>query len=471
MKINNQESVLERVVANDVCVGCGMCAAYSPNELRMVTTELGEYQPRSIKGAKDSSEWQSRSLSVCPFSGETADEDELAKELYGKIDKISHREECGYFLQTYAGHQTDDRARLAATSGGIITWVAKYMLDTGEVDAVVCVGATDSEDRLFDYQFVEKSQDLERCKKSRYYPVEVSAVIPRIKASDKRVLFIGLPCFIKSLRLAMRLDPVLESRVVHTIGLVCGHLKTKKYAAYLARHCDVLEQDIESVDFRRKVAGRLAHQYAFEVKQKADTVDATKSVMMKKVWASSWGNNLFMLKACETCDDVFAETADLSVGDAWLNEFTGDYRGTSIILCRSEAMRDALQAGVLSGELDLSDLSIERVIQAQTGALRQRRDGLKYRLALARRNGQWRPEKRVEPDLYASGFLFRITQQLRLRIAQKSKDAYKKQEEKGRGLAFFKRKLWHLLFVSKMINFPRHLPGYCRRAVEILRGK
>ena len=32
---------------------------------------------------------------------------------------------------------------------------------------------------------------------------------------------------------------------------------------------------------------------------------------MQDVWASSWGNNLFMLAACECCDDVIAETAHL----------------------------------------------------------------------------------------------------------------------------------------------------------------
>jgi coenzyme F420-reducing hydrogenase beta subunit len=345
------------------------------------------------------------------------------------------------------------------------------MLITKKVDAVVCVGASGAKDQLFEYQFIQDPADLDRCKKSRYYPVEVSSVIPLIKASEGKVLFIGLPCFIKALRLAMDVDPVLKKRIAYTVGLVCGHLKTKKYAAYLARNCGVLEENIHSVDFRRKIEGRSAHKYAFSVEERTEAGLLRKQVMMDQVWASSWGNNLFMLKACESCDDIFAETADIVVGDGWLNEFAADYRGTSVILCRTEAMRDLLKEGVELGELCINDLGIDRVIESQVGALRQRRDGLEYRLAVAKQEGSWRPVKRVAPNLRAGKFLFRVTQKIRLRMARISKEAFMEQEQSGEGLEIFQRRLKYLLIASKVVNIPRHFPGYCKKAFQIVTGR
>lgn len=463
------DSVINKVVANDLCVGCGMCAAILPADLEIETTPLGQYVP-TFKSVSQS-DWQAQSLKVCPFADQASNEDTIGRDLFQPIKGIQHRKECGYYLKTFSGYLTDDKARMAATSGGIITWIAKHLLLTKQVDAVVCVGASNAEDKLFEYQYIRDVEALERCKKSRYYPVEVSSVIPQIKASQDRVLFIGLPCYIKALRLASELDQSLKDRIVFTIGLVCGHLKTKKYAAYLARHCGVGGNDIVSVDFRHKVEGRSAHKYAFAVNERTADGSVEKKIMMDRVFASSWGNNLFMLKACESCDDIFSETADITVGDAWLEEFASDHRGTSVILCRTEAMHSILNEGVHNGELALNDLDINRVIESQVGALRQRRIGLSYRLAVAEREGQWRPKKRVEPNIKAGSFLFRMTQQIRLKTARLSKEAYADQETSGQGLEVFKKRLKYPLLLSKLINVPRHLPGYCRKAFSILLGR
>ena len=39
-----------------------------------------------------------------------------------------------------------------------------------------------------------------------------------------------------------------------------------------------------------------------------------------------------MNPACEFCDDVVGETADMSVGDAWLPGYVSDWRGTSVVV-------------------------------------------------------------------------------------------------------------------------------------------
>ena len=107
------------------------------------------------------------------------------------------------------------------------------------------------DERLAFYEIAGEDADL--CKKliplanlvTKVAMQDVSAEIAEeYRAFEGKMLFIALPCFLKALHLAMKVGEELRSRIGHTIGLVCGHLKTKKYAAYLARHCGVDESQI-----------------------------------------------------------------------------------------------------------------------------------------------------------------------------------------------------------------------------------
>jgi hypothetical protein len=108
-----------------------------------------------------------------------------------------------------------------------------------------------------------------------------------------------------------------------------------------------------------------------------------------------WGHGFFKYNACDFCDDVVGETADLTVGDAWLPQFVNDSRGTNIVVARSKALRDLIEEGIGTGRLALQQISPDDVAQSQAAGFRHRRDGLAYRLYEKDRSKQWRPPKRV----------------------------------------------------------------------------
>lgn len=436
---SHQASVFDLVVPNGLCVGCGMCAALLPGRIRMSTDEYGAYLP--VRKDVDLTDAEKNlTLSVCPFSDREQNEDTIGTKLYGGLKGTKHRSEIGYYLECLVGHVTNETARLASSSGGLLTWLLGDLLRSGVVDAIVCVGGSDAENTLFDYQIIENPEELIRCRKSRYYPVEVSKVIPRIKAYDGKVAFVGLPCFVKALRYAMMEDHVLRERVSFTVGLFCGHLKTRQFAFYLARCCGVHERDIVSVDFRKKVAGRPANQYAFEVTARRNGGEVRREVLMKDVFAGNWSYNTFMLDACDCCDDILAETADIAVGDAWLLQHVQDYRGTSVVVCRRPELLEKLLAGRERGEIALEPLPVEEVIRSQAGGLRHRRAGLSYRLHLARKDKQWRPRKRVQPDRRALPLFYRVIQHLRMKIKLLSREAFLEQQQ-SEGIARFVSRL------------------------------
>ncbi len=406
--------------------------------------EMGEYVPQ-LKAKKQWGQWSEDGLRICPFGINTENEDTLGKALYSGHNAIHHRSEIGYYLTLYAGYVRNKTERLASTSGGIIIWIANMLLKEKLVDAIVCVGALNEGDGLFGYRYITDIEELSGCRKSRYYPVEMSKVIQQILIQDQRVAFIGLPCFIKAIRLAMQENTLLAERVRFCVGLVCGHLKSKYYMNYLARHAGVEEESaILRADFRKKVEGCPANDYAFEVIERSEGKESAKSVSMKDVWAGNWGYNLFMLKACEYCDDVLAETADVTVGDAWLKEYVQDSCGTSIVITRRHEIEQLLQMGIDNNEIHLESLTVDQVVKSQDAGLRQRRQALSFRLFCDQKNRMWHPAKRRQPDKHSLDFFDRLVQRMRIRIRAKSHLAFNKQR-KSAGLALFKKEMRFLI--------------------------
>ena len=113
---------------------------------------------------------------------------------------------------------------------------------------------------------------------------------------------------------------------------------------------------------------------------------------------------MFQLRACDFCDDIFGETADICFGDAWLPSFDREWRGTNIVLSRNAFLDGFLTAGVERNDLWLDDLSVDDLINSQAGSFRHRWFGMSVRLPEAGKHGEPVPLKRKR-ILLAPGFL------------------------------------------------------------------
>ncbi|WP_280807306.1 Coenzyme F420 hydrogenase/dehydrogenase, beta subunit C-terminal domain [Variovorax boronicumulans] len=109
-----------------------------------------------------------------------------------------------------------------------------------------------------------------------------------------------------------------------------------------------------------------------------------------------WGSGFFQNEACNFCDDVVSETADIAFGDAWLEPYTSDGRGTNVVIVRSAALQALVDRGIEDGRLAPSPVDADFVARTQAAGLRQRREGLAYRLSWHRTG--LRPVKRVRAD-------------------------------------------------------------------------
>jgi hypothetical protein len=229
----------------------------------------------------------------------------------------------------------------------------------------------------------------------------------------------------------------------------------------------VNEEEIVSVDFRHKMSGKAANAYAFEVQYEDNGVGQRRTIPMAHVFGGSWGYNLFMLRCCDYCDDLFAETADVAVGDAWLPEYVANPEGTNVIIARHPRIQDLIEDGVRAGRLDLDGLPMERVLASQAGGLRHRRNGLGYRLHLLESRGLFTPKKRIGPSRKSVPWVFRRMLELRMALRETSKEAFEEQKLKGRGTAHFQKRIRKLIgrykWLQRLRNPRKHIRALFRR--------
>jgi coenzyme F420 hydrogenase subunit beta len=210
-----------------------------------------------------------------------------------------------------------------------------------------------------------------------------------------RYALVGIPCFIKATRLLAAADPIIAARIAMRVAIVCGHLKSARFADYLALRCEVAPDQAKAIDFRHKLSDRHAGDYAVAVTPTGSTPVVKR---MAEIYGGNWGYGFFKYSACDFCDDVVGETADISVGDAWLPGYIDDGMGANIVVVRDPALVALIDQARGSGALTFDAIDPDMVAKSQDAGLRDRREGLAWRLAEKDGAGQWRPRKRVEPS-------------------------------------------------------------------------
>ena len=412
-------SELKNVIDGGYCIGCGACSYTSSDSVEIVEDEYRKYQAR-IKPAANPADLN-KALEVCPFSNKGPNEDEISQDIFDYAEG-TFTEVVGFHRALYAGHVSEEALRTKVTSGGILTYTLSELLKRDLVDAIVHVKKSDEPGTLFEYGFSRTPEEVLAGAKSRYYPIEMSKVMDFIKNNDGRYAFVGIPCFIKTARRICRQDPIIAKRIHFFVGLVCGHLKSKAYADMLAWRAGFDPAEMKTIDFRHKFKDRNSDDYGICVE---DVKGNKKELVARETPGTNWGLGFFKYEACDYCDDIFAETADIAVGDAWLKDYTNDSQGNSVVVVRHSTIGNIIQEGIESGHLKLDSLTQDEALASQGGGFRHRRTGLGDRLYLKQKRAYWVPNKRVDIGSVKIPFLKKLVYRYRMYLREKSADIWR----------------------------------------------
>lgn len=448
MDIKDSMSTIEKVVDGGFCIGCGGCAVATRGAIKMVRDRFSVPIPILTNVSVEALTIASK---VCPFSSESPNEDVISSRLYGKHG--SRDPKIGSYLSLMAGRVSDDKVVMSSSSGGLTTWLLLRLLKSNLIDGVVHLGAGSSDpSELFSFQVSHTSDEILEKRKSQYYSADFSSAVLSIRGNGKRYAFVGVPCYAKALRNIGENDPVLRGQMIFVISLVCGHMKSPAFAELLSWQLGISPGDLTGVDFRVKEGTTRADDYNFSAKSGV----AVKPVVARTrdLYGSNWGHAMLQLQACDFCDDVFGETADICLGDAWLDRYTDDFRGTNVLVIRNPVLEQIVLAGIRSGEVAAVNIDLDSVVSSQGGNFRHRREGLAVRLFDNFRRGQWCPEKRKFIDFRSVSYYRRLVVRLRRRLGVVSHFAFLEAKAAGDLQIYFARTK---LLVS-VIGFVYRLP-------------
>lgn len=333
----------------------------------------GQFKP----AGESSQRSDGRFSRICPFSPAADNEDAIAGERWPAVPR---HELIGSHLAAFVGHVAEGEFRAAGSSGGMVSWVAAELLRQGLVDGVAHVVPADPhrDGRFFAYRISRSEAEVRQGAKSRYYPVELSQVLAEIRRVPGRYAIVGVPCFIKAVQLLRREDALLAERIAYTLGLFCGHMKSAAFVESFAWQLGVPIEEVCEVEYRRKDPARPANWYT------AQLTLADGSTRSRDWWHladGDWGAGFFQNSACNYCDDVVAEAADIAFGDAWVEPYSSDGRGTNVVIVRSQSLLALVQRAMAERRLDLAPVDAAFIAATQAAGIRHRREGLAWRLS------------------------------------------------------------------------------------------
>lgn len=396
---------IESIVKNNLCTGCGACISEDEyKQAKMIWDENGFLVPRL--GVNST---QEKMISVCPFALEQKNEDELG-ELFLKNHTENYNSKLGYYTNLYAGYAKQFRE--TSSSGGIATYVFKRLLEEKIVDHLFIVKEKNGE---YSYQFFSNFQEITKISKTRYVPVTMAELFEKISTIDGKVAVSGVACFVKAVRLKQYHYPELKEKIPFVVGIICGGLKSKFYTDFLAQSAGCFSE-YQNAEYRVKNKESYALDYKFSCVEKNN--NKIHMVEMKTL-GDMWGTGLFKSNACDFCDDVVTELADISLGDAWIDPYDKSGLGNSIVITRSLLADKIIKSGLVECDLVLDELLESKVLQSQQGSFNHRHNGLKVRVELASSNEKLFPKKRNK-FLIDQGFLLNQIQVLRAKTRSNS---------------------------------------------------
>ncbi|SEM91381.1 coenzyme F420 hydrogenase subunit beta [bacterium A37T11] len=316
-------SVIEKIDKYGLCLGCGLCeSVFGKENLEMRLGEDGFFHPK-IKNHDE--EKEKIIQKTCP-----------GLNIINDIPFEKNEMVWGHIEQLSAGYSLDQEIRTKGSSGGIVSAIGIFMLESGKADAVLQIGG-DAADYLRNQLQVSKTrEEVLRCASSKYAPALVfNNILKLFEENEDRYCFIGKPCDISALKNILAEYPQYSARIVLTVSIMCAGIPS--FIGTKAIITDFhAKEPVHNLSYR---GGGWPGYFTF--------TDSLKKTF-KRTYNDSWGKTLnqHLHFRCKVCPEGIGIQADIAVGDAWETkdgypDFT-EKEGVSLVIARTLRGKDLL---------------------------------------------------------------------------------------------------------------------------------
>lgn len=343
--------MINKILKSNFCLGCGLCSSIIPNQ--KIIMELGTngyYRP--IVKQNLSKNDNCLINNICPGIHV---ENNLEGGIWGHIEAACQ------------GWSSNKDIRYIASSGGLVSSIAIYLLETKQIDAILHVGKSEKSS-LYNKLLISRTREqiIERAK-SIYAPAQVfNDIVEILDNSNDNYCFIGKPCDIVAINNLIEQFPKYKRRIRYKISIFCAGIPSYNATINLCKKSGRTDIPVK-IKYRGDGWPGL-----FEALYE----DGTKFQMS---YIESWGRYLGrnLCYRCKICPDGIGLSADLAVGDYW-NTKDGypDFKeqdGRSFCIIRTPKGKNIIEEAVENNYIEIRDINVKNLKYLQPYQYNRRR--------------------------------------------------------------------------------------------------
>jgi coenzyme F420 hydrogenase subunit beta len=333
---------IKKIVDKGFCIGCGLCQDIGKDYgYSMVIDSTGFYIPKyKVSIAKI----EKKINKVCPGINVQL---KKSSGIWGNISTI------------YNGWAVDPVVRKKGSSGGVISALCIYLLESKTVHAILHVGRDPNHFMHNRLQISRSREAIIENASSRYAPALVLDKITEIlNSTDEIFAFVGKPCDITAIKNYLQEYPQFSSRIKLFISIFCAGIPSYNATLNLLKQAKQSTNPI-SVKYRGDGwPGNFEALYQNEFVYTAKYNDSWGKVLGKQIHFR-----------CKICPDGIGMFADIVAADSWeTKDGYPDFEekdGRSFIIARSQEASKIIQKSHEYGAIDLECLNSKTIKEMQ----------------------------------------------------------------------------------------------------------
>jgi len=286
------------------------------------------------------------------------------------IDKLTKRKWTDDLINKYIGsynqswflYAKDVGIRGNAGSGGVVTAILKFLLDSGQIDGALVLGTSVVGNQIKpEYKIITNSKDLSHFQGSKYITTNFTHdAVPLIETFQGKLALVLLPCDTWVINRLRKNDHLFDKKIKFTIALFCGHISDPELSQLVIKKNKQLGKSL--TDFRYRVGHwRGKMQLHFEDNTLIDKPFSTFSDYQNLYF--------YCARKCLRCNDHTGYECDLSIGDVWLMAMKDNEIKHNAVISRSDAARNLINQAIDDQVLGGHSVSIELIADAQSRSL------------------------------------------------------------------------------------------------------